>query len=256
MKLCLILFLFVASSCDKRHEISLKNGIFVLKDVKTNIIEAKEVDWKVGKSRDENVSKGIRVKVKFPKLSEESIDRLRKKHKVDSYIFRFSKFDRGRFSELGAFYLRFENISKNTNYISISLFYQSASVSKAFRSFHCPAFKHRFKIVDYELQDRKTLDKEDIYIRLTEYVRGQVSQIRFAPNILPGGLSLEGKYVIDMAFYSTKNKQRFSKWHKVGKTLNIKREKKIAVPSCLGIKEENNPLPESRIPNIRDLEIK
>jgi hypothetical protein len=147
-------------------------------------------------------------------------------------------------------------MTRNTKKVSVSLFYQAASVSKSFRNFHCPAFNHRYEIEDFEIKKRNGAKMEDIYVRLVQQIRGKVGQLRFAPTVLPGGLNLAGNYLVDMALYSSRKKQRYSNWHKASGMLNISREVIRNVQSCIGVKEENNPLPSSRIPNIRDLEIK
>jgi len=73
--------------------------------------------------------------------------------------------------------------------------------------------------------------------------------------VLAGGLNLMGSYYVDMAFYNSKNKIRYSSWHPSNGILKIKQEIPKFVKSCAGIKEELKPLPKSRLPDITDFEI-
>lgn len=256
MKLLIILLLPLIYSCEKEYKVHQKNGILFIKDFQSEITKVKEVDWKVGRQREEVISKGLRVHISMPRIDQKGSELLKSKYGVDSYIFRFSKVTKGRPQAIGQFFFRFENMTRNTKDLSISLFYQAASISKEFRNHHCPAFKHRYKVDSFDIENRSNTDKTALYARMSGNVRGQVGQIRFSPTVLPGGLNLKGKYFVDMALYSSTKKQRYSSWLKVGKVLNVKREVSVNVPSCLGVKEEVRPLPESRIPTIRDLEIK
>ena len=42
----------------------------------------------------------------------------------------------------------------------------------------------------------------------------------------------------------------------MNESVTISHELPVSLPSCLGIKEENRPVPESALPTLRDLEIK
>jgi hypothetical protein len=256
MKLVLTTLLFLIISCQDEHVVGNRNGLHFVKDVQMKMENVKHVDWDIGKEREATISKGIRLYVTLPKIDEDGEEILQNKYGINSYIFRFSRLRKGRIEAIGHYYFLFKNMTRNTKNFSVSLFYQAASVSKGFRNFHCPAFDHRYEIENFEIKKRSSAKKENIFVRLVERMRGQVGQLRFAPTVLPGGLSLLGDYYVDMALYSTRNKQRYSNWHKAAGGLNISRETKRNVQSCIGVKEENNPLPKSRIPNIRDLEIK
>ena len=78
----------------------------------------------------------------------------------------------------------------------------------------------------------------------------------FAPQSFNGGLELKGDYYIDVAFYSVKDKLLYSSWYPVDGKIEVSDERAIKVSSCLGVKEEIDPLPESRLPTLEDLRIK
>ena len=249
-------FLILFLSCSKEYHLTSKNGIYFLNELYAEMDNSEEVSWHVGLKREIEISKGIRFYISVPKLEGDSINLLNKKYGVDSWLYRFRKIERGAKKDLGLYSISFNNISRNTKNFSVNLFYQAAAISKLFRNFHCPAFNHRFKIENYGISPRPNSDASSIYLRQVETVRAQVGQLRFSPMILPGGLNLAGKYIVDMAFYNSNKKQRFSEWFPINGVLDIQTELKKTVASCNGIKEENKPLPESRLPNLRDFEIK
>ena len=251
----IIILLFI-SSCTKYHEIKKKNGIYFIEDVQTELVEAKEIDWDIGRKREENISKGIKLTTTIPNLDDEAIETLNSQLGIDSWVYRLTRIRRGKEDILGYFYYRFNNITRSTKFFSISLFYHAASVSKKFRLFHCPAFDHRLKIKKYDLETRRGKSSDDIYVRPIDNIVGKVTRLRFAPMIVSGGRMLEGEYVLDLALYSENTKRKYSEWMPVAKSLKISQEVTINVSSCNGVREELNPLPESRSPDIRDLEIR
>ena len=243
-------------SCSGTHEINFSNGIHFAKDISSEIEKANIVPWKVGLKKEVEISQGLRFFTTAPRFDNESKELLQNKYGVDSWIFRLSRIKRGQATPLGHFYLKFQNMTRNTKNISVSLFYQAAAVSKRFRFFHCPAFSHRKKIQSYKIIPRSTTKKDDLYIRSIERVKSRVSRFKFSPMIISGGRSLEGKYIIDLAFYNEKTKQRYSDWLPAQGAIVVPRELDRLVASCSGIKEELRPLPQSKVPDIQDFEIK
>lgn len=250
------ILLIILTSCTKDYGLSNKNGIYFIQDLYSELDDAKEVDWSVGLNREVDISKGIRFYVDVPKINDNAINTLQEKYGVNSWIFRFQKIERGTKRNLGLYALRFKNISRNTKNFSVNLYYQAAAISKHFRNFHCPAFNHRYKVDNFGISPRPNSDTKDLYLRSIESVKSKVGELRFSPMILPGGLKLKGQYIVDVALYNTTRKQRFSEWFAVNGILNIQVETARTVTSCNGIKEENNPLPSSRLPNLKDFEIK
>ncbi len=251
--LTILLFLF---SCTKNYEVKTQNGIDYGEMIYSEIEDIVEVPWKVGLKREEEVSKGVRFYLSVPQLKEGSIDLLRKKYGIDGWIYRFRSIKRGATSTLDHFFVLFDNITRTTKNLSVSLYYQAAAISKQFRFFHCPAFNHRYQIGSFGVDPRSDGEEANLYIRPRGRVRAHTKRFRFSPMILAGGLNLTGRYVIDIAFYNSRTKERYSKWHPINGVVNIQSEIKKVVTSCIGIKEENNPLPSSKVPNLKDFEIK
>jgi len=256
MRCTLILLILILSGCTKVHDLEKKNGIYYLSGVKAEIKEAKHISWDVGLKREIEVSKGVRLSVSVPIVSEDAKKVLYKKHGIDSWVFRFNRKRRGRVDPIGHVFYHFNNISTSTKAFPLNIYYHAASISHRFRYFHCPAFDHRFHLPDVNLSKREITLQEDIFVRAMPKVKSKVNRLGFTPLVVTAGRSMLGEYQVDFALYNSKTKQRFSMWFPVDKMLYINRELRRTVASCIGIKEENNPLPSSAPLDIRNLEIK
>jgi hypothetical protein len=254
-KFSILIIISIFTSCNNKTEIGLDNGIHYASSVYNEITRAYIVPWKIGLNRETEASMGVRFFSTIPYLSSDAKETLLNKYGIDSWVIRFTRMRRNKPVPMGYFFIKFGNITRNTKNISVSLFYQAASVSKRFRFFHYPAFGHRLKVQSFEVKYRNESSSSNIYVRSTEKIRAKVTRFKFSPMILPAGRKLVGDYYIDLAFYSSHSKQRFSKWHAVDGVLRIHQEIAKIVTSCVGIKEEYKTLPKSRLPDIRDFQI-
>ena len=250
------LILFFLISCSKFYEVEKKNGIYLVRQVYSEITKANDVEWKIGRKREEVISKGMRMTFTLPKIDDHGQTLLRKKYGVDSWVFRISREHKGQTRSLGYFYYPLSSMTGSTKSYTVNLYYHAAAVSKRFRLFHCPAFNHRATIGEIRIADRPLAGAKDMFIRENNRIPAKVSRIHINPMIFSAGVSMVGNYFVDYAFYASETKKRYSEWNKVDKTIVVSQETSKNVASCVGIKEEINPLPESRMPNIRDLEIK
>jgi hypothetical protein len=250
------IILFFLISCNKVHEVHKKNGVHFLKDTYTEVKDLKNIEWDIGRKREVTISKGLRFSSTIPSVSEDSKELLMKKFGIDSWLIKISRIRRGHASSLGHFYIRLENMTRTTKDFTVNLYYHAASVSKKFRLFHCPAFNHRFELNDFSLDSRAKSQKKDLFIRPVKRLAAKANRLRFAPIVVSAGRSLIGKYVVDFALYNSKTKRVYTNWLHGDGLINITQEIARSVASCNGIKEENNPLPESKMPSIKDLQIK
>lgn len=255
MRGILLTLLFLSVSCTKWAKVEESNGIHKIENIKAEIFSEKDIEWKVGKKRGGTVSKGFSFKVSIPKIDEDGRETLLEKYNVDNWLYKISRIRKGRKQQLGLLSFDLGNMSRTTTDVTIHIFYHAASVSQRFRRFHCPAFNHRFQIDDLEL-DSDSLGEFNLYTKRNQAVRGKITKPAFAPVIFSGGRSLEGEYFVEIALYSSKDKRLYTPFKRVSNKVKVEGEKKISIPSCVGVKEENRPLPSSKSPSIRDLEIK
>lgn len=252
----LLLLILLSLSCTKMHDVKTNNGIDYLEGVYSEMTQVKNVEWKVGRKKDKTVSRGIRITTEVPRVSDEAKTHLYEKYGIDSWIFKFSRIIRGRKDLVGNIYYHFNNISRSTEAFSLNIYYHASSVSERFRAFHCPAFEHRSLLKDVKIRTSKNITPKNLYVRTTSKEPAKVERLSFSPHIFSAGRSLIGDYIVEYALYNSQTKQLYSNWARVSGTVPITSEKNISLPSCLGIKEEDKPLPESRRFKLQDLEIK
>lgn len=249
---CALLFI----ACSQEIEIGQKSGILFLKNVEIGLDGLKDVSWDVGKEREVEISKGLRFEAQVPKMSEQAAKILWEKYGVDSWIYKITKINRGSRVHLGYVAVDSKSSKHITESFTIHLYYHAASVSREFRRFKCPAFDHRQVLIDYSIKESGSNKNTDIYARATQRIGGDVSRLSFSPLIFSGGGKLEGQYLIEIALYNSKEKRLYSDWTPLSGHIEVSREGAKRVQSCVGVKEELNPLPGSRAPRIEDLQMR
>lgn len=238
MKILLISLLFF-SSCTKWYEVKEGNGILYVEKAESEIHSLKDVEWDVGQSRNKTISKGFVFKFDIPKIPSDGAKRLLNKYGITSWIFRIKKFTRGNSQVLGHVTYDLANITRVSSDITIHIFYHAAAVSQTFRKFHCPAFNHRYKLNNFDIKDSSP-KAFDIFTLRGSPVHGRIEKPSFAPVIFSGDTSLVGNYIIEYALFSEKEKKTFSKWYPANNSIEVLTEDRIILPSCSGIKEEND----------------
>lgn len=240
MKGILTIALFISlTACTKWYEVKEGNGVLYIDNVQSEIHSLKDVEWSVGQSKNKEISKGFVFKFDIPKLDEEGSEKLLKKYGIDSWIFRITKVTRGKNQILGQISYDFSNITRVSSDITVHIFYHAAAVSQTFRKFKCPAFNHRSKLNKYTVQD-KMIGPQDIFSKRGNLVPGRIEKPSFAPVIFSGDISLVGNYIVEYALFNSNEKKIFSKWHQANNYVDIISEDRIVLPSCSGIKEEND----------------
>lgn len=242
-------------SCDKYHPVKFSNGLHYIEDLNFSLSNVEEIEWQVGRKKDKTISQGFIFEIDIPKLENEDAETLYNKYGIDSWLFKIRKITPKVSQTIGLVQYKFENFSSNADQFSVKVLYHAASISLDFRRFHCPAFGHRFKIEDYDLLDN-SFKQKNLYTTLERKIRRRVSETSFTILSYSGGRSLNAKFLVELSFYNSKTKQHFGKPVTSQNIINIYKESSVTLPSCLGIKEEITPLPESRPAGLRDLEIK
>lgn len=253
MKYLLLISLFI--SCSKTQELEYGNGLHYIKNLQFELLKLKEIEWEVGRKKDKTISQGIFFEIEIPKLDNDQIDILHSKYGIDSWLFKVEKQTRRGSQDIGHIEYRLANFSNATTSFSVKVLYHAASISTDFRRFHCPAFKHRALIKGLSL-DSYEKGSRSLYTTSNKRLKRKTVRPSFTTISFSGGTSLKGKIVTKVAFFNSKRKKIFGNFVASENAIVIPEEEKIDLPSCIGIKEEIKPLPESRAPGPRDLEVK
>lgn len=250
---CLIIFGLI--SCTPHMSIEKKNGIYILKGLKVKIQHAKEIEWEVGKEREEEVSQGLRVTIKGNTLDKEVRKTLLSKSGTDSLMFKFSRFQKGSIRTLGHVLVPYVMLPEEDWSFNIYFYYLSAAVSEYYRNQKCPAYDHRLKIDDFDYESGSG-DKFNLFASNARAYNVAYAHFRDLPVLINSGKQMTGKYFIEVALYNEKKKKLFGRFHKIDANFEIEKEEKIEVTSCNGVRPERSKHPTTPYNKVRNLEIK
>lgn len=256
MRIIFVITAFLFLACSKKVELGQKSGILFLKDVEVGLEDLDNVEWDIGKKREVRISKGMRFDVQVPKPTKKAANILYNKYGIDSWIYRVTKITRGNRQHLGYVGVATRSGTHITSAVTIHVYYHAASVSREFRRFHCPAFEHRRELREFEIKETSKSRRDEIYVRPGDQILGEVSRISFSPLIFSAGTKLEGTYLIEIALFNSAEKRLYSSWMPLDEHIEVTQEVLKKVESCIGVKEEDKPLPSSRAPRIEDLQIR
>lgn len=253
MKYLLLILLFI--SCSNTHELEFGNGLHYIKNLNFKLSDLKELEWEVGRKRDKTISQGIFFEIEIPKLGKDQIETLYTKYGIDSWLFKVEKQTRRGSQDIGHIEYRLSNFSNATSSFSVKILYHAASISADFRRFHCPAFKHRALIKDLDFVSYDKGSKA-LYTTSNKRLKSKTVRPSFTTISFSAGTSLKGKIIAKLAFFNSQRKKIFGDFVASKNAIVIPEEQKVDLPTCIGIKEEIKPLPESRAPGLRDLEVR
>lgn len=232
-------------SCTKRHEVIKKKSLHYVKDVISETSEPSVLPWKVGLKKEMTLSQGIHFYTQIPIIEEDGIKVLKKKYGITSWIFRILRVKNGQRDILDYSYANLTTSAQKEKRLNLRLYYSAAAVSKQFRSFHCPAFKHRKKIEFIKLKKIPSVLPTNIFTKSFGRVNAAAKHLRFSFKNIEAGRVLSGNYHIEYALYNSKTKKRYSRWLMGSHKIQVAKEVSLIIPSCAGINEEVRPLPQS-----------
>lgn len=256
MKKVLFSVFFILISCSGGHDLKQYDNVYFLEGLSPEINRYEVIDWPAGLEGEKILSRGIIINQDLIRLSTKTKEFLSSEYRVDSWLYRFLRINNdGKKEFLGQTSIHFDRITRSFTNFSVIFYYGAAAVSQRFRNFKCPAFEHRKKIHEVNLNDfGKKTDK--LYVDRSEPIISDINSGHLFPINFNAGGSLEGEYLVEMALYSSSLRTTYSKWLPLLKKVIVEKEHNISVPSCIGIKEEEKSFSENSPLDIRKLEIK
>lgn len=239
-RLLVILLLFVVTSCEKKSELTNRGSSYFIKVFNSNIEDFRTISWKVGAYGKQTISKGMQITVALPVVSEDDLEILHKKKKVDSWLLKVSRKSSLRRETVGYFSVEFMSKKRGTPRVrlvrktGVGVFYSAASISMRLSKSLCPAFKHNKKIDDIELQGSFTEQMISLTAGDIERINAKVPEVTYSPLSFNGGSSLKGTYYVDIALYNKNEKTRYSSYLRTGKQIVIDKEESVFLKGCQG----------------------
>jgi hypothetical protein len=235
----LLLIFFINFSCSPKVEIIKNDNRLSLSHPEGDLEGLDLVKWKVGKNLEETMNYGFTFKIPVPQFSKSDLDTLKSQYPtIDSWAYKVTKSSQTGNQDVIYMYLPFDRVLKTTDRFTVHLYYQAAAISDRFRRFKCPAMNHRKRIAEYELV-KFSHKKNSQFILSSSSLPIKQFALDQIPLIIPGGMELEGLYGVEMALYSLKEKKLYSPFFKINNFIHIKKEETLALPSCIGVREEN-----------------
>lgn len=244
----LILTLLLFLSCTRYSDVTTDAMGTNVQNVKMDISYLNEIEWKVGKRREEKISQSITFMVEMPKIREKDLDFLMDKKGVDAWILRLIFYHDSKFQDLGSLYTLFkpqkftrgqQSGTAATN-VSLKVYYAAAYASERFRAMKCPPFGHNKKIEKMEIRG----EDEEFTISIDEAMSYPEKShlVELTPSSFNAGHSLVGEYFIEIAPYDSKKRMILSNFKRLPRSVAVIREKIVKIKSCEGAIPEERPI--------------
>jgi hypothetical protein len=242
MKAC-ILTLLLCLSCTKYAKVSKDAMGIHIDDIDMDITHVKEIDWRVGKRKEEKISQSFIFVVDMPKVKQEELDFLLESKGIDSWIVRVIAMRGSQKQDLGSLYTLFRprRISRGVTSTaatsaSIKIFYAASFASERFRNFKCPAMNHNRRLSRVDVKGEHSLIS--IAVEGGSPYQEKSQLIELTPSSFNGGHSLAGDYYLEIALYDSVNKQLKSAFKRIPRYIEVAKEDQVAIESCAGIHPE------------------
>lgn len=239
--------IFLFSSCSRNYSGYRSTGTktAVITPVLSRIDRVETIDWKVGVVGKGTVSKGIRMKIDFPRLQIGDIEDLVKKVDIDSWLVRVHKQTGYGSDILGHFYIPMIKPGSSTSSLRVSqmeygmvnIYYAAASVSPRFENFACPAFNHQLYLDDDDVDLEETDYLTQIMVNPSDsaLIQAKLNTFGYQPTTLNAGMSLVGSYFVDVALFDSRAKTRRSSFLRLPQTVRVKLERTHPISGCTDV---------------------
>lgn len=237
----LIVCAMTFSSCNRTSKVESGEGFVKVFPENMDLHKEVIVPWHVGPKKDQKLSKGFRVSIRFPKLDLSALDDIINRFNVDSWLIVVKRKNLATSTIVGQVFIpisipgrfsdsKFRRLQMENGFVSI--YFAAAAISKRFESFPCPALGHNRLIDSIEVETVGEI--EPFYISVSELQRisGKVVEFGYDSTILNGGQSLQGDYTFEVALYNSESKNIMSNFVQSPDILKVTKERIIDITGC------------------------
>jgi hypothetical protein len=238
-KLILLSAIFFVSSCVSYVKVSETESSITIKDLQLDIGNVKELEWKVGRNQDQIISRGVNVELDLPKFSDEQIENISSKYKVDHLMIQVKRRYRGVIIPVGTVIMPFSEGKRIPKKAFIDLLYYSAIYRPSYIQYKCVPFNLSYKLDKFKVRERGTYTKDiTVSSAYDKKLRDKAVVYTFQAPSLTSGRDLVGEYFFSMAFYDSKENIIKSSVYEYLSTLQVISEHKEDVRGCTGYRGE------------------
>lgn len=228
-----------------------------------SVSEVRDIPWKVGKYKKQELSRGFRISFELPKLGDSEWKSLHNNNGVSGWLIRLRKKSNMRNEILGYFAVEMISPKPGSEFLyrvsssdkaSIGINYAASSISTRLDHLPCPAFDHRILIDEIEVTHRPVGRKLWVTSPADERTIGaKVNLISYSAVSVNGGMSLIGEYYIDLALYNPKQKLKKSSYIELANHVSLTKEENVVIKGCENFQvpdvEDHNPVKKFKFGN-------
>lgn len=234
---CVIAF----SACDKKSKVESTDSYIKIFPENMDLHKEVIVPWHVGPKKDQTLSKGFRVSIRFPRLDLAAMDDIITRFSVDSWLIVVKRRSLATSTIIGQVFIpisipgrfsdsKFRRLQMENGFISI--YFAAAAISKRFETFPCPALGHN-RVID-SIEVERVGQLEPLYVSVSELHRisGKVVEFGYDSTILNGGQSLQGDYSFEIALYNSESRNVMSNFVQSPDILKVTKEVINEITGC------------------------
>lgn len=239
----IFLTLLLCFSCTKYAGFDRDSVGIQIEPVTMKISHLNEVEWDVGKRKEETITQSFTFITDLPKIKKDDLTYLSEQKGIDAWILRLVVVRGSESQDLGSLYALFQprKVSRGVqagapSSVTMKVFYAAAYASQRFRAFNCPAFSHDKKISSMDILG----SNDDFSITVGQALPyNEKSQlVELTPSSFNGGNSLVGDYFVEIAAYDSKRKMTLSSFKRIPMYVKVASEESIRIKSCDGVHPE------------------
>jgi hypothetical protein len=249
---CLVLFI----SCSENTKVQINPGSVRVMPESMGVTALENISWRVGPLRRQEVSKGVRVEFTMPYLPSDAMETIIERYEVDSWLIRLRRKGLMKNNVLVMAYMplfareypRGRNLRiRQSKKLTFRVHYHAAAVSTRFSNFMCPAFEHDLKLNDISVKNNSERMGTAVVSGVGKNrVLGKVEKFDYNLTV-NGGSTLQGEYIVEMAFYNSEKKNRHSNWMTLADTGVVGRESSVRLKGCENFKIPDRPVDEDAL---------
>ncbi len=242
INLLFLLLLILWASCVKRSKVNFyENGQIGIYPQNAEIRGVKAVIWKVGPGFKQEVHKGFRVTLQFPKIALDMLKKINNIKGANGYLLRILRLNNDGQQILTYFEIPFsspkpgaESFFHELTTTSFSLYYPDASMSLRFEKMMCPPMGTQKVLNNMKIENNNNERPGHLLLDSSEeeYITEKVHEFNFYNMAFNGGRDLAGTYQFEIAFFNTLAKKKLSSYYKIPGHVIVSGEVETPIVGC------------------------
>jgi|GEM_PF-5372546 len=239
-----IVFLLLVTlfSCQKKSTMTSQKSRSEVEPAPLEISKVNVLDWQVGPSLKQTISRGISILVELPLLETDDLQKLVADRKVNAWLVQLHRRGTSGMELLARTAVPLTGYKSQMKTISFPVQYAASAISMRRADMRCPSFDHRYSIGETEiaLASNTGLNKFIVGPSQDKPQRGRFNLFQVRPESINGGHRLQGDYRVELALFDRKDKRLRSNFVSYPQIVKVRSETKKFLEGCQQYKENDN----------------